>query len=170
MQRQATPAALTAAGDLRVACRLRVERALAEARATASADEPLPDGWQELTDQDGNAYFFNLSTRDMSWTRPTASSSPKAAPHDDAMLPRRANPTVAIDYRTVTAVVGGNSSRGAALNGRPPDGGATESLLPPGWAERRDEVRARAFFVHEASGRTAGAAAAQVASERDGER
>ena len=154
MQRQATPAALTRQATL-PRCR-NVERALAEARATASADEPLPDGWQELTDQDGNAYFFNLSTRDMSWTRPTASSSPKAAPHDDAMLPRRANPTVAIDYRTVTAVVGGNnSSRGAALNGRPPDGGATESLLPPGWAERRDEVTSCAFFVHEASGRTA---------------
>ena len=152
MQRQATPAALTRQATL-PRCR-NVERALAEARATASADEPLRDGWNEHTDQDGNAYFFNLSTRDMSWTRPTASSSPKAAPHDDAMLPRRANPTVAIDYRTVTAVVGG-VSRGAALNGQRPDGGATESLLPHGWTERRDELSSCAYYVHESSGRTA---------------
>ena len=31
---------------------------------------PLPEGWQELTDADGDVYFHHTSTGETSWDRP----------------------------------------------------------------------------------------------------
>ena len=31
---------------------------------------PLPEGWEELTDGDGDVYFHHTSTGETSWDRP----------------------------------------------------------------------------------------------------
>eukprot|EP01135_Chromosphaera_perkinsii_P011011 Nk52_evm45s2309 gene=Nk52_evmTU45s2309 len=41
----------------------------------ANEDLPLPDGWEERTDQNGRTYFIDHNTKSTCWTRPTASTS-----------------------------------------------------------------------------------------------
>lgn len=55
---------------------------------TSKDEQALADGWVELADEYGNAYFFNESTFESSWERPTkaptASSDVLAAPAESA--------------------------------------------------------------------------------------
>lgn len=140
LTRQPTPAgALTRQATL-PRCR-SVERAVDEGRQRT--DDALPDGWQEHTDLDGSTYFFNLSTRDMSWTRPVG--SPAAAQPNPASPGEpcyRAGATVAIDHRQ-------------PLHHEAGAGPARSTTLPAGWQAQHDVQSGCSYFLHGESHRSA---------------
>ena len=40
--------------------------------ATVAVDNALPDGWEEVTDDDGNVYYYNSKTKVSQWDKPHA--------------------------------------------------------------------------------------------------
>ena len=114
-----------------------VERVVEETRqlTRANADQPLPEGWLEHTDMDGNPYFFKLASRQLSWVRP-AQPSPGADEAAEAGVP--------IGH----VMVPGLQPGGAGLL----PGGA--GLLPMGWAQCMDEESGCPYWVHAASRRS----------------
>ena len=106
----------------------------------------MPDGWQEHTDADGNRYFFNLTSRAVSWTRPIAdaavggalAATPSAAPS----LP--GDHTVAIDDAAPMHLFDGDHMSGS---GAPPP-------LPHGWRAVSCPARGEpTYFAHSSSRR-----------------
>jgi len=41
----------------------------------SSSSTDLPPGWQEVTDENGNTYFYNTNTNETAWERPSESKS-----------------------------------------------------------------------------------------------
>ena len=54
--------------------------ASATASAASSPSDPLPEGWQELPADGGGVYFYNESTGESTWDRPSADLPPPPPP------------------------------------------------------------------------------------------
>ena len=139
-RRQPTPGALTRQATM-PRCR-SVERAIDEGRQRT--DDALPDGWQEHTDGDGNTYFFHLSDRRMSWSRPRdGGPAAAAAQHSQQHAPSHwSQPSVAIIS---------DAHRHTRRGERP----ATQvPPLPAGWDSHYDAESGCEYFSHAATGRS----------------
>ena len=136
--RHPTPGALARSSTM-PRCR-SVERAIDEGRQRTGTDDALPDGWQEHSDADGNTYFFHLSDRRMSWTRPVC--APVVAASQQPALSHCAGRAVAIR---------GDAHRHLCCT----TGISTVVAPPAGWEAQHDEESGCDYFTHAESCRTA---------------
>lgn len=149
LTRQPTPAQLTRTATM-PRCR-SVERALDEGRQRT--DDVLPDGWQEHADTDGNKYYFNLSTRTMSWTRPTGGAAAASVGAHGVAPPPQDSPILS------AAPCGGRAvpiEAAAPMHLYDADASGVPPPLPEGWrAVAASGDGEPCYFEHAASHRTA---------------
>lgn len=92
----------------------------------------LPNGWQELTDDSGNLYYYNAGTGETSWTRPTSDFSSAAA-----------GANTSHDFKNS---VKEEKNEEEVVNEQTP--------LPDGWTSLTDESSGRIYFYNEGTGET----------------
>ena len=108
-----------------------VEEAIAEDVVEGNV---WPNGWQELTDDSGNLYYYNAGTGETSWTRPTSDFSS--------------------DEAGVNKSHDSNNDHSAKEEENKEEAGNDQTPLPSGWTSLTDESSGRIYFYNEGTGET----------------
>ena len=116
----------------------------------------LPEGWQTYEDGDGHRYFFNLLTREMSWTMPSAAGGGSGLKRHMSRggssgsslqsLTRGGSSQISTGAICIDHQVSGGA---VGLDGG--GGGAGAGTLPAGWSEMRDEESGCVYYWHAAT-------------------
>jgi len=104
---------------------------------------PLPDDWREAKDQDGESYYWNIKTKEVTWDRPEFGPPPPVPPKSKAMLIKPASAASLPVPSASSSSLARRGSTGCAVRGastpKPP--GVVEKVarpnLPPRLPSRR---------------------------------
>ncbi|CAB9511698.1 transport protein SEC16B [Seminavis robusta] len=121
-------------------------------RSDVPAESGLPPGWTEVKDEtSGNVYYYNQDTMESSWERPAMPQG-----HDSA--------EEAVDDENAVEEDVGTEPEGTATvlettvhenpDNAPDSGGVSQSSLPSGWAEVKDEASGSIYYYNEVTQET----------------
>lgn len=128
-------------------------------KARDSSD--LPDGWEELSDDDtGATYFYNSSTEEVVWERPVASSKKSSKKSDKKQDKKKKSGKKSGKKPAAPARSSFASSCEMSYSGLTCEMTQTrlstlgDAPLPSGWTEHYDASSGRYFYVNDATNET----------------